>query len=384
VPAARVYRLPVRHAVEPLHRRRWSTALPSFLIVVVLPVLVAAVYLFLIAADQYVAEFRLTLRSGDAPAADPLSLFGSELSRSPAAAESQVVAQYIASRAIVDALDPKLDLRRLFSPPYADGWAALPLPASIEELVHYWKGQVDPFYDAATGTIVVRVRAFDAEGALRLASAIVAASEQLVNDLSARARRDAVRTAEDEVAQAETRLKAALARIREFRDREGILDPGKTAEATAALATSLRGDLLKASSDLATLKAYMTDDAPPVKVLRARIRSLEAQQRTLGNEMTAGPTGHAKTLSQSLGSYEQLEADRKFADTAYQHALESLDRARDNADRQHIYIASFVPPSLPESALYPRRWRSLGVVMLIAFAVWAIGALAVQSVRDHL
>jgi len=52
--------------------------------------------------------------------------------------------------------------------------------------------------------------------------------------------------------------------------------------------------------------------------------------------------------------------------------------------RQQVYIASFVPPSLPEEALYPRRWRSLGVVALIAFALWGIGWLAAQSVRDHL
>jgi len=58
--------------------------------------------------------------------------------------------------------------------------------------------------------------------------------------------------------------------------------------------------------------------------------------------------------------------------------------ARADADRQRVYIASFVPPSLPEEALYPRRWRSLGVVALFAFAVWAIGSLTLQSIRDHL
>ena len=40
--------------------------------------------------------------------------------------------------------------------------------------------------------------------------------------------------------------------------------------------------------------------------------------------------------------------------------------------------------SLPEEALYPRRWRTLGTVALIAFALWGIGGLAVQSVREHL
>jgi capsular polysaccharide transport system permease protein len=64
------------------------------------------------------------------------------------------------------------------------------------------------------------------------------------------------------------------------------------------------------------------------------------------------------------------------------HCKDSIRRA--NADRQQVYIASFVPPSLPEDALYPRQWRSLGVVALIAFALWAIGGLAVQSIRDHL
>jgi capsular polysaccharide transport system permease protein len=85
-----------------------------------------------------------------------------------------------------------------------------------------------------------------------------------------------------------------------------------------------------------------------------------------------------------MGTYEQLEAERRFAENAYQHALEALDRARSAADRQQLYIADFVPPSLPEEPLYPRRLRSLATVFLIAFAVWAIGGLTLRSVRDHL
>jgi capsular polysaccharide transport system permease protein len=121
-----------------------------------------------------------------------------------------------------------------------------------------------------------------------------------------------------------------------------------------------------------------------VKVLKARIRSLEAQRRSLAQEMTDPDGARPDTLSRVLGSYEQLESERKFAETAYQHALQSLDQARANADRQHVFIASFIPPSLPEESLYPRRWRSLGTVALIALALWGIGGLTVQSVRDHL
>src|SRR5689334_25359002 len=99
----------------------------------------------------------------------------------------------------------------------------------------------------------------------------------------------------------------------------------------------------------------MQDGAPSVKVLKARIRSLEAQQRVVARDLTDRDPNRDDTLSRQLGSYEQLESERRFAEAAYQHALHGLDQARANADRQQVYIASFVPPSLPEEALYPRR-----------------------------
>ena len=298
--------------------------------------------------------------------------------------ESQILVQYLTSRAVVEDIGGALDLRRLFSPPQADWWARLPRPAPIEELVRYWQGQVDPSYDPANGTVTVRVRGFAPAHALRLSQAIVAACEKLVNDLSLRARRDTLEHAEAELAQAETRLKAVLGDIRAFRDREGLIDPARTAEATGVLATRLRDELVKANSELLTLKAYMRDDAPSVRVLKARIRSLETQRRSLAQEMTDPDARRPDALSRILGSYEQLESERKFAEAAYQHALQSLDQARASADRQHVFIASFVPPSLPEESLYPRRWRSLGTVALVALALWGIGGLTVQSVRDHL
>jgi capsular polysaccharide transport system permease protein len=355
----------------------------SFVALVLMPITVAAAYYFAVASDQYVAEFRFTLNTVDPPRVDPLALLAGNATHSPAALESQVLVQYMTSRAIVDEIGASLDLRRLFAPPEADWWARLARPSTIEELVHYWKGQVDPSYDPANGTVTVRLRAFAPADALHLSQAVVAASEKLVNDLSARARRDTLRHAEAELSQAENRLKSVLGDIRAFRDREGIIDPARTAEATGALDTRLRDELVRTNAELATLKAYMRDDAPSVKVLKARIRSLEAQRRSLAHQMTDPDNSRSNTLSRILGSYEQLESDRKFAEAAYQHALQSLDQTRANADRQRVFIASFIPPSLPEEALYPRRWRVLGTVALMAFALWGIGGLTIQSIRDH-
>jgi capsular polysaccharide transport system permease protein len=262
--------------------------------------------------------------------------------------------------------------------------ARLHLPAPIEDLVTYWRGQVDAFFDPTNGTIVVKARAFTPEDALTLAQGILASSERLVNDLSARARRDALRDSEHDVRRTEQRLAAALVNLRQFRDKEGVIDPRKQADANAALDGRVRDDLVRAGTQLSTLQQYMQADAPALKLLQARIHALEAQRQTIESEVTDNAASRSQALSRIMGSYEELESERSFAETAYRHALEALDRARMNADRQHLYIADFVQPRLPEKALYPRRLRSLGIVFLIAFAAWAIGCLTVRSVRDHL
>ena len=368
----------------PLNGTKPSLRALSFALLVLLPVTISSAYYFLIAADQFVAEFRFSLSSVERPRFDPLSLLTGGAPHSAAALESQIVVQYMTSRAIVDDLNATLDLRHVFSAPYADWWARLPVPAPVETLVRYWKGQVDPFYDPASGTVTVRVRAFSSTDALQLARAMVALSERLVNDLSMRARRDTAHHAETEVAQAEGRLQAVLGEIRAFREREGVIDPSEAAKASGLLAARLRDELVRANAALSSLKSYMRDDAPAVRVVKARIRALEIQQRVVARDISDPEKSQAGGLSHLLASYEQLENERRFAETAYQHALLGLDQARADADRQQVYIANFVPPSLPEEALYPHRWRCVGMVALVSFTVWAIGGLVVQSVRDHL
>jgi len=366
-----------------LRRRPWLGWF-SFIIFVAVPVVTAAVYYFFVAADQYVAEFRFALRSAEPERHDPVLFFQESIAPSVMGLDSFVVVQYLASRAIIDDLSTTLDLREIFSRSEADWPVRLDLPVSIEELVRYWKRQVDAFFDATNGTIVVRARAFTPQDALKLAEGILASSERLVNELSARARRDALRNADEEVGRAEKRLKSALTRLREFRDKEGIIDPRKTADATVALAGRVRDELVRAGTELSTLKHYMRDDAPSIKMLEARVQSLEAQRRAVESEVTDTEKTRSEALSRVMGSYEQLESERAFAENTYQHALQALDRSRINADRQQVYLATFVQPTLPEEALYPRRLQSFAVASGVAFVVWMIGGFILQSIRDHL
>jgi capsular polysaccharide transport system permease protein len=365
-------------------RHRLTLGRLSFVVIVALPVALAAGYYFFVAADQYVTEFRFALRSAEPMRSEFGGLLAADLTAAPVASDSFIVVDYIRSRAVIDDLGRTLNLRQIFSTGRADWPARLHLPVSIEALVDYWQGQVDAFFDTSNGTIVVRVRAFTRHDALRLAQGILGLSEELVNRLSERARQNALHDSQEAVVQAEERLTAALARLRAFRDEKGLIDPNKAADASAALADRLREALVRARTELSTLQQYMRDDAPPIRVLEAHIKSLEEQRRAVESGVTETAKTQSQPLSQVMGRYEELESERHFAENAYQHALEALDRSRLNADRQQVYTALFEPPRLPEEALYPRRARALAIVFLVAFAVWGIGGLTARSVRDHL
>jgi capsular polysaccharide transport system permease protein len=362
---------------------RVSASLWSLVLVVGLPTIAAASYLLLVASDQYVAEFRFGLRAAEPVRADVSAFLPGNPAPLQTTIDSYAVAQYIGSRAVVDDIARSLDLRAMFSTTHADWPARLHPPVTIEELVVYWRRQVEAFFDPTNGTITVRAWAFTPSDAMRLGDAIFAASERLVNNLSSRARRDAMHYAEHDVEKSERRLAAALARLRDYRDKEGLIDPYKSVDANAALVLRLRDELARVSTDLSTMRVYIHGDSPAIKLLEGRVDGLKSQLNALEAEAT-GAARRGPALSHVIDGYEELESERRFAETAYQHALEALDRARSNADRQRVYLADFVPPSLPEEPLYPRRLRLTAIVFVGAFMSWAIGSLTVRSVRDHL
>ena len=83
------------------------------------------------------------------------------------------------------------------------------------------------------------------------------------------------------------------------------------------------------------------------------------------------PTG-GTTLSGQVAAYEELLVEREFAEKAYVSALSTLEKARVDAAQQQRYLATFVPPSLPQEALYPRRVLNAFMVLAVAALLWAL------------
>ncbi|TWT12887.1 capsule biosynthesis protein [Reyranella sp. CPCC 100927] len=377
----------------PTTRGRFPLVLVSFIACVVLPALAAQIYFIFIASDQYVAEAHAVVRSAEQESAvqSAMAKSGSSgaganstsaLSMSTLGPNAYVVTNYIRSRAVVDDLAKTMDLRAIFRRPEADFWARLKSDAKVEDLVDYWKDMVTTYVDGPSGIVTVKIRAFRPDDALALTRAVLQLSEQLVNEMSDRARQDAMRFAEREVERADGRVRTALTDLRRYRDDEGLIDPIKTADETGKLLLQLLAEKIRLESDLFVASRSLTRNAPSIQNMTARLEITDVQIAQLKEKMT-GQSSEIRNIAAKLSKFEELEVQRQFSERLFTMAQDGLERARMSAERQAVYLTVFVPPSLPEDSLYPRRVAFSILAPLALFVVWSIVALIWASVEDH-
>ena len=139
-----------------------------FVMMVAVPDLVATVYFGLIASDQYVSEAKFTVSSAAIPKMDGL---GSVTGVPPVliVQDTQVVTNYIVSRAMVEQLERTVDLRGAYSSKSIDWWARFRKDRPIEKFTDYWEKMCNASISFPSGIVTLTVRAFTPGDAKRIA-----------------------------------------------------------------------------------------------------------------------------------------------------------------------------------------------------------------------
>ena len=357
--------------------------LASFGLLVALPVFVASVYWGLIASKQYVTETKFALKSGETSAIAAMGGVGGAQADQQMQ-DAQVISKYILSRAIVEALDKKLDLRGKFSRPQADYFSRFDTDDPIETLEKYWKKRVDSSVDIMSGIISVSVRAFTPDDSLDITKNVVELSERLVNDMSTRARRDALAQARAELTRAEDRLQKATAAMRDARNAEGVIDAPAAAEAINKVITELRLELATAEGNLALQESASATESPQVRLLTARVQSLRNQIAEYTAQIANNNGDGSESLAGRADVLSKHQLDVSLAQQQYAAAATGFESARADYESQRAYLATFLRPTLAEKSIYPRRWVEWAIIVVPASIGWAILAAIAFLVRDHM
>lgn len=354
----------------------------SAIALVILPVLFASIYFGLIASDRYQSEMQFSMRNYESSGASTLlSLTG--LPTGNLMQEAKVVESFVKSRAMVDFLNEKLDLFALYNGNHIDYLSRFPADEPVEEFMEYWDKRASVDVDSLSGIVRVRLQAFSAEDAQRINALMLDAVEQVVNDLSARARADLLGRNEKTLRSAQDKLVQLGESLAELRNDTGLIDPELYAKAITSVATELDVKLSEMRVRRSTLLASVDADSPQMQFLTRQIETLEAEVRRLRQEI-ASPGSTDGSLSSTKTTFDRFLLDQEIARKHYAQASLEYEKARIDADRQQIYTAILLKPTLPEDAEYPKRFWSWSVVLAICLAGWGAFVGVAVLVRNHL
>ncbi len=356
----------------------------TFLLMVVLPTLVACLYYGFWASDQYAAEVRFGVRQTQEPnvSDNMLAMMAKGMAPGTTGQEPYLVANYVHSLNLVEDLDRQIGLREIYSKSGADWFARFDPQGSSEKLWSYWRNMVIVSADRLSGLVTVRAVAFTPDDAVTIVRAVQANAERIVDQTAQRIRGDAVRFAEDELARARQRHVDSLLALRRVREGAQTVDPEKTIEETATTLTGAIRQKLLLERELAFNKRVVSASAPQIQVLNQRIRAVDEQIATLNRSLTSRDEAD-RTAADVISRFEERELARRFSEKLMEIAQSSYESARVEEARQHMYLTTFVEPVRPDLAEYPRRGRMIAFIAVLTLVLWVIALILVAAVKDH-
>jgi capsular polysaccharide transport system permease protein len=248
----------------------------------------------------------------------------------------------------------------------------------FEALFQAYKHFISVDVDEASGIATLTVKAYRPEDAQRINEALVKYSEQLVNQLNARAREDALSTFQSAVQVAEQNIAQVQEQLTAYRIKEQMLDPAAESTGPLALVGGMEKELAGVRGQLADMLKN-APRSPGIPLLRTRISSLE----TLIVDARSKITGDKNSVATKSAEYERLDVRRQLDEKALASAFASLEAARLQVQQQQIYLEEIALPNLPDYPLYPKRFTSFAMVIASCFLAYGIAWLLAAGVSEH-
>lgn len=368
---------------RPLEQLIGRITLASVVLILLIPNIISIFYFTCIAVDQYQSETRFTVRSSTPALGKDQLTKVTGLPSAQIVQDTQIVTNFITSKDMVTALQSKLDFHKLYGNPDIDPLARLKQDATAEKVVDYWEDMVSIKTDATSGIVTVKVRAFSAADAQKVLQAVVAASEIVVNDVNNRIWRDVIATAQANLENAKDQLQKSREQLQAARNQTGILSVAGASTILTSLITTVQTDKINLQQRYDTLLGNVSPTAPQMRVLKREIESKQKQLDEL-NSQVAGQKNSAQNLADVSVDMSQRELEQSLAEQQFAASMKTLEQVQFVSKQQLLYLDTFLAPSLPDEAKYPKRGLWIGGVLAVTLLIWGIVVGLLAALRNRL
>ena len=355
--------------------------LDSFKSVLVLMVFVVFYYVF-IAADRYVSETSISVRSTSQSDSNSVGNLNNLLGGANANYNEDLVylKTYILSLDMLKILDETINIRKLYETQKLDLFFALLPFSDQEDFLKYYQSRVK-IIDENDGLLSLEVEGFTPEQAHTIANAILLQSEKFVNEISHKSAREQLAFAENELLKYKDKYQEATNALANFQNEHGVLDQSKEAEARVNFIASMEANLASKEASLLAMQSYINDDAPQLSTLKAEIEALKQQ---LQKEKTrVNLSANSEKLNELISHFQKLSVEATFAQSTYTTALKAFETTRIEAIRKIKQLVIVQSPTTPESAMYPKKLYNIITIFIVLSLLYGIIKLIKTIIEEH-
>ena len=361
-------------------RRNFMMLMARLAIFVILPTIVAGYYYFAVATPMYATRSEFVIQQAEGQSGGLGSLFrGTQFATSQ---DSITVQSYLQSRDAMARLDADLGFKAHFSQERIDPIQRLAPDASNEAAYKLYKRNVRIGFDPSEGIIKLEVIATDPATSQAFSEALIGYAEERVDRLSLRLREDQMQGAREVYEDAEKKLLAAQMRVQELQERLGVFDPLSESGAIQSQISALDLEAQRKRLELQQLLDNARPNQARVEGVKGDIARIETMVAGLREQLT-GSTASGASLAAVTGEMRIAEHDLETRQLMLSQALQQLELARIEANRQVRYLSTGVSPIAPDEPTYPRAFENTALAFLIFAGIYLMLSLTVSILREQ-
>lgn len=363
-------------------RRNLRMLLLRLAFFVVLPTIVAGYYYFNVATPMYATKSEFVIQQADgASSGGAGGLFaGTGLASSQ---DSIGVQGYLTSREAMLRLDSDVGFKEHFSDPAIDIVQRLDPDASNETAFKTYRKRVKIGFDPTEGIIKMEVIAASPEVSEQYSKSLIEYAEERVDNLTQRKREDQMQGALDSYEEAELEMLAAQDRVLQLQEDMGVFDATSDASSLMSQITTYELQLQDNRLRLEQLLDNTSPNKARVDGVRGDIARLEALIAELRGKLTdtAGENGSLASIS---GQLRIAQINLETRTLLMQQALQQLEVARIEANKQTRYLSTNVSPVAPDRPTYPRAFENTLLAFLIFSGIYLMLSLTASILREQI
>jgi capsular polysaccharide transport system permease protein len=362
-------------------RRKSAFLLLRLLFFVGLPTLLSGIYYYAIATPFYTTKSEFVINKAEGAGTSALGgLFsGTGFANSQ---DSITVQSYLQSREAMLRLNDDIGFKTHFSQSSIDPLQRLPADASNEAAFKLFSKNISIGYDPTEGIIKMEVTAADPAVSEQFSRALLQYAEERVDTLTTRSREDQMLGAEDSFDTAEAKMIAAQRKVLQLQEQLGVLDPVSESSAILAQISTFEIQVRQKKLTLDQLLDNARPNQARVEGARGDIRRLEAVVASLRAQLTTGG-GTTNSLAAIGSKLRMAELDLQTRQALMQQALQQLEAARIEANRQTRFLAVGVSPIAPDEATSPRKFENTLLAFLIFSGAYLMASLTASVLREQ-